>query len=303
MSPSHGKKEGTSLGAGLAAGATAGFFELICFHPVDTTAKRLMSYKAKLIDPADWRGSYARVNKVVFRDAADKGIVRKWGSMFPGLGYAAYYKIMQRTYKFGCQPYVYSMVDGIVGPRMQALWGAKNGKILNNALAGSMLGIGEVVLLPFDVLKIKAQTNPETLKGRGIVDLFRNEGFALYRGWNWTVFRNAPGSFSLFGGNAFAYYTLMKLENQKQATVLQHFLASCIGASLSITVASPTDVIKTRIQNQPFDKPERGIKIVADLIKQEGLSAFFKGLTPKLLVVGPKLVFSMTISQWIMGFF
>jgi hypothetical protein len=43
-------------------------------------------------------------------------------------------------------------------------------------------GIGEVALLPLDVLKIRAQTNPESLAGKGVIDLFRTEGFALYRG-------------------------------------------------------------------------------------------------------------------------
>jgi hypothetical protein len=33
------------------------------------------------------------------------------------------------------------------------------------------------------------------------------------------------------------------------------------------------------------------------MVMKEGLSSFFKGLTPKLLVVGPKLVFSFTIAQ------
>lgn len=62
----------------------------------------------------------------------------------------------------------------------------------------SLTGIGEVVLLPLDVLKIKMQTNPDALKGRGIVKLLTEEGIApLYRGWGWTMARNAPGSFAV----------------------------------------------------------------------------------------------------------
>jgi hypothetical protein len=33
------------------------------------------------------------------------------------------------------------------------------------------------------------------------------------------------------------------------------------------------------------------------MIKNEGFGAFFKGLTPKILVVGPKLIFSFTVAQ------
>jgi hypothetical protein len=39
------------------------------------------------------------------------------------------------------------------------------------------------------------------------------------------------------------------------------------------------------------------VRIVTDLISKEGFGAFFKGLTPKLVVVGPKLVFSFTVAQ------
>jgi hypothetical protein len=62
----------------------------------------------------------------------------------------------------------------------------------------SLTGIGEVVLLPLDVLKIKMQTNPDALRGRGFFKLITDEGIAsLYRGWGWTMARNAPGSFAV----------------------------------------------------------------------------------------------------------
>lgn len=61
----------------------------------------------------------------------------------------------------------------------------------------SMIGIGEIVLLPLDVLKIKRQTNPEAFKGRGFFKIIADEGFGLYRGWGWTAARNAPGSFAV----------------------------------------------------------------------------------------------------------
>lgn len=55
---------------------------------------------------------------------------------------------------------------------------------MRSAAAGSLIGIGEIVLLPLDVLKIKRQTNPESFKGRGFIKILRDEGlFNLYRGW------------------------------------------------------------------------------------------------------------------------
>ena len=69
--------------------------------------------------------------------------------------------------------------------------------VVNGSLSSSLIGIGEIVLLPLDVLKIKRQTNPEAFRGRGVVRIVRDEGFGLYRGWGWTAARNAPGSFAV----------------------------------------------------------------------------------------------------------
>lgn len=69
---------------------------------------------------------------------------------------------------------------------------------MRTVLTSRLTGIGEVVLLPLDVLKIKMQTNPEAIKGRGLFKLITEEGIAsLYRGWGWTMARNAPGSFAV----------------------------------------------------------------------------------------------------------
>src|SRR5579859_1264565 len=73
---------------------------------------------------------------------------------------------------------------------------------------------------------------------------------------------------------------------------MQNTIASMAGAVASLTVSAPMDVIKTRIQNKNFDNPETGYQILRSMVKNEGFSAFFKGLTPKILTVGPKLVFS-----------
>jgi len=119
----------------------------------------------------------------------------------------------------------------------------------------------------------------------------------LYRGAGWTAARNAPGSFALFGGSAFAKEYIYGLADYNSATWGQNFVASIFGASSSLIVSAPLDVIKTRIQNRNFDNPESGFRIVSNMVRNEGATAFFKGLTPKLLMTGPKLVFSFWLAQ------
>ena len=60
-----------------------------------------------------------------------------------------------------------------------------------------MIDLVSQVLLPLDALKIKRQVNPEAFRGRGVIRIFMEEGTTLYRGWGWTMARNAPGSFAV----------------------------------------------------------------------------------------------------------
>lgn len=109
--------------------------------------------------------------------------------------------------------------------------------------------------------------------------------------------RNFPGSFALFGGSAAAKQYLYKMEDYNKATWGQNFVASIAGSSSSIIVSAPMDVIKTRIQARNFENRESSFRIVANMARQEGPLAFFKGLTPKLLMTGPKLTFSFWLAQ------
>jgi Mitochondrial carrier protein len=291
-----------SVLARVLGSAVAGFSELIVFHPVDTIAKRLMSYEKRVIQ-RNVTETLTVLNTIIFKSKADANFLKKYASLFPGLGFGAGYKITQRIYKFGGQPVVRDLLENNYSKSFESVFGKRNAKTIMYATAGSIMGVGEIVLLPLDVLKIKAQTNPEAFKGRGLIQLVKDEGRNLYKGGSWTAARNAPGSFALFGGSAACKEYVFKLENYGSATVFQDAIASVVGAVASITVAAPLDVIKTRIQNKPFNSTEGGLTILRNLISNEGFGALFRGLSPKIMVVGPKLIFSFTIAQQMIGYF
>ncbi|KAG6872156.1 hypothetical protein C0995_012474 [Termitomyces sp. Mi166 len=315
MSPAPSGKGNESGAARILGSGTSGIAELLIFHPVDTVAKRLMSNKAKVV-------SFSSLSSIIFRDASAATLPRKLLSLFPGLGYAAGYKVAQRVYKFGGQPWFNDLINKHYKTGFTNTFGERKGKLMMQATAGrsvclpqsqkksrltrvvgSLTGIGEVVLLPLDALKIKRQVNPEAFRGRGVVRIFLEEGTTLYRGWGWTMARNAPGSFALFGASAFTKDYVLGVSDYSKATWTQNFIASVAGAVASITIAAPLDVVKTRIQNANFEHKVHGLKVVSELVKNEGVTAFFKGLTPKILVVGPKLVFSYTLAQSLIPFF
>jgi hypothetical protein len=96
---------------------------------------------------------------------------------------------------------------------------------------------------------------------------------------------------------------MFKLDDYGRASFFQNFVASIAGAISSIAISAPLDVIKTRIQAKSADQAQSGMTIVRNMIAKEGFSAFFKGLTPKILVVGPKLIFSFTVAQQLIPMF
>ena len=203
--------------------------------------------------------------------------MKKYGSLFPGIGYGAVYKICQRVYKFGGQPYAKEAMQNMTGIDKGAT--SKFQSVMLNGASGSLMGAGEVVLLPFDVMKIKAQTNPEFRK-LSMSTVVRQEGMGLYAGWQWTMGRNIPGSFALFGGNALAK-EMMGLTDHRDATFLQTSLSAMVGSVSSIIVACPLDVVKTRIQSGTYGN-HGGVKIISEILKKEGAGAFFKGWIPKV---------------------
>mmetsp|Transcript_236 Transcript_236/g.319 ORF Transcript_236/g.319 Transcript_236/m.319 type:complete len:298 (-) Transcript_236:65-958(-) len=283
----HSDAPSTAILPKVMGAASAACVEIGIFHPVDTVAKRLMSNT----------DNTRPIREVIFRNAVDLPALGKARSLFPGLQFAVYYKGFQRIYKFGGQPLVYAALDRSVRDQYESMFGPKHARTMMQASAGCLMGIGEVALLPLDVLKIKAQTNPEAIGQRGLVSILKQEKLAdLYRGASWTVARNAPGSFALFGANAWAKDTIFEGNMDAYWKTL---VTSTVGSLSSILVASPLDVIKTRIQNRDFSDRRSGMAIVKELMAKEGPGAFFKGITPKAMTVAPKLIFSFSIAQYI----
>lgn len=96
--------------------------------------------------------------EVLFKDKATANVSTKFLSLFPGLGYAAGecreqpllmslptftpstlyagYKVLQRIYKFGGQPYFNDYLTNHYKPWFQKTFGDRNGKSMMSATAG-----------------------------------------------------------------------------------------------------------------------------------------------------------------------
>ncbi|KAJ1544622.1 hypothetical protein HK405_008510 [Cladochytrium tenue] len=151
-------------GPAFAGAALAGCFELFLFHPVDTAAKRLIHHRGRNFPKgATLREAAQGVSKVVFRDAAGKGLTRELASLYPAFGYAVVYKMLQRSLQFGMHPVFDAHARHTFGPAVQATVGDVWARAVTAGAAGIAIGVCEVVLLPLDALKVKRQTGVRVL--------------------------------------------------------------------------------------------------------------------------------------------
>ena len=139
-SPVHMSGKST---ARIIGSAVAGVSELALFHPVDTVAKRLMSTETQTIILSSPAQTAANLNIAIFRNAAAESVGQKAISLFPGIGFGAAYKILQRVYKFGGQPVLLDLMTKRYGAEFDEKFGHKTGRTLLSATSGSLIGIGE----------------------------------------------------------------------------------------------------------------------------------------------------------------
>ena len=193
----------------------------------------------------------------------------------------------------------------------------ENGKISTGKtfLAGVGAGITESVMVvnPMEVVKIRLQAQHHSMKDPLDIPKYRNaphaaylivkeEGFStLYRGVSLTCARQATNQ-----GANFATYSTIKayLQKQQNTELLPAWQTSIVGlisGAVGPLTNAPLDTIKTRLQKSKFTNKENGlvriVKIGKQLVKEEGINALYKGITPRIMRVAPGQAVVFTVYE------
>ncbi|XP_018565587.1 solute carrier family 25 member 35-like [Anoplophora glabripennis] len=118
----------------------------------------------------------------------------------------------------------------------------------------------------------------------------------LFRGAVASIPRAFFGSISQLSSFEYAKQFLYTYEYFTDKPLLTSFLGSMVGGVAISVVMTPFDLILTRLYNQPTDASGKGklyhsyMDCVAKIYKAEGLSAFYKGVGPMYLRLGPHTV-------------
>ncbi|CAF0884737.1 unnamed protein product [Didymodactylos carnosus] len=194
-------------------------------------------------------------------------------------------------------------------------------------VAGGLAGTCQIVVTtPMELLKIQMQmtkekskssipsgvtqssTSPQAVNARQLaLQLFKEKGiFGLYKGLGATFTRDV--CFSMMYFPLFAYFNDKGKEPGSNQVPFYHSFLSGLGAgSLSAYLATPLDVIKTRLQTLEYKNRYSGILDCAGkMFRQEGASAFFKGSLLRVMVIAPlfgiaQMVYYLGIAETLLG--
>lgn len=272
------------IGSGI-----AGILEASIFHPADTISKRLMSNQSKLIITGD----KSNFKSILLQTKQNPILSKQIKGLYNGLGFSLVHRFTQRMYGYGGQPILREYVEKNFDNK------TRKDRIFLEWACGASVGLGETVFMPFDLLKVKKQTNSETFGNRSIFKIMKEERINDYfKGATITLARNFTAMGNFFMVNSIVREFIFDKQTPWGLSLSQYVFSASIASFFSITSSSPFDVVKTRVQNKDFGKNSNSLIVVYDIFKNEGYRAFYKGLGTKLVTIGPKIVFTYATSQY-----
>ena len=185
--------------------------------------------------------------------------------------------------------------------------------------AGLAAGVTEAVAVvtPMEVVKIRLQAQHHSMADPLDVPKYRNaahacytvvkeEGIgALYRGVSLTALRQGTNQAVNF--SAYSQFKSMlqswQIDHNKELPSYQTMGIGLVSGAMGPLSNAPIDTIKTRLQKTPGQPGETALSriraIAADMFKQEGFHAFYKGITPRIMRVAPGQAVTFTVYEFL----
>ncbi|KAM8706704.1 hypothetical protein ACLKA7_010895 [Drosophila subpalustris] len=263
------------------SGGSAGFLEVCIMQPLDVvkTRMQIQSNAARTTGEETYTGVFDCFAKMYRQE----GIMSYWKGIVP--------PILAETPKRACKFVIFEQMKQFFQ------FGSPTPTPLTFSLAGLTAGVLEAfVANPFEVIKVAQQADRQKkmISTMSVArEIVMRDGFGL-RGLNKGL-TATMGRSGVFNTIYFGFYHSVKkivpaFEDRTSEflrKVFIGFLAGTLGCFANI----PFDVAKSRIQGPqpvPNEIKYRGtISTLATIYREEGFRALYKGLTPKIMRLGP----------------
>ena len=176
------------------------------------------------------------------------------------------------------------------------LFKSKNDNMIQNFVAGIGAGFVETLFItPFELVKTNLQTTQNKSPIQVIKNIYNNNGIkGLYRGFSSTCIRQSTNQAFNFS----VYYKLRNffIKEDEKPNIFKIITATLISSSIGPILTSPIDIIKTRFMNPKYNYINISYA-VKDIIKNEGISAFYKGIGFRLIRVSGGQVITFSVVE------
>lgn len=277
--------------------------EALACHPLDTIKVRMqLSRRAR--QPGAPKRGFLRTGSEIVRRETPLGLYKGLGAVLTGI-------IPKMAIRFtSFEAYKQSLANKDTG--------VISGQ--GTFLAGLAAGVTEAVAVvtPMEVIKIRLQAQHHSMADPLDVPKYRNaahalytvvkeEGFgALYRGVSLTALRQGTNQAVNFTAYTYFKEVLRSYQPQYDGGNLpsaQTTLIGLVSGAMGPLSNAPIDTIKTRLQKTPAEEGvsamQRITKIAAEMFKQEGFHAFYKGITPRIMRVAPGQAVTFTVYEYL----
>ncbi|TNY23775.1 tricarboxylate transporter [Rhodotorula diobovata] len=306
MSARAEPKKKTPIGVHLVAGGGAGMAEALCCHWLDTVKVRMQLSRSGRASGTKARGFVATAMHIV-RKESPLGLYKGLGAVVTGI-------VPKMAIRFAS----FEQYKALLANK-------ETGKTGGTAIffAGLGAGVTEAVLVvcPMEVVKIRLQAQVHSMTdpldipkyrnaAHALYVILREEGFGtLYRGVALTALRQATNQAANFTAYTELKSILQRYQPQYPDGGLPAWQTSIIGlisGAVGPFTNAPIDTIKTRIQRATKLAGEtawtRFSTVAGQMFREEGPSAFYKGITPRVARVAPGQAVVFTVYERIKRF-
>lgn len=287
----------------LVAGAFAGIMEHTIMFPIDSIKTRMQTLKIKSSESII--SSFSKIS-------ATEGPLALWrgvSSVILGAGpaHAIYYMVFESTKTTLCNNLLKHSHNGANDesdniPNINNIQNISNFMVTNekHPLIASISGVAatitsDALMTPFDVIKQRMQNNNvKSLKSILTTSsyIYRTEGMkSFFISYPTTLILSIPFAALNFGIYEFSsdYLNPDQIYNP-----MIHCVSGGISGAFAAAVTTPLDCIKTVLQTKSIQNANSMISAAKGLYNQNGLSAFARGLKPRVVFNVPATAISWT---------
>ncbi len=144
-----------------------------------------------------------------------------------------------------------------------------------------------LVVTPQETIKTKLIENNDSFR-RGVTNIIKKNGIrGLYNGLIPTIMKQSTNQGIRFMSYNIYKNNIINIDTNKNITTIQALLGGMFSGTISTICNNPIDMIKTRLQGSQSYKYNGTIDCIKNVIKNEGIMSFYKGLGARLMRVIP----------------